>query len=177
MKNKILKTLIEEAKNICNIQEAQIKQIIQITEQLTKNNFIVVIFKDNRTSKCMSHTEFKFHPKKTVQEIKKKLFNSNDEMELLLLVRYSSGSMKMDHFRSKMKVIKGHGKWNRPLLERSSALGLQSNFDIIFRLKNKAENTLKSRLIIETETSAIGDQILTDEEYIEVRIIPHFSRV
>ena len=90
VKNKILKTLIEEAKNICNIQEAQIKQIIQITEQLTKNNFIVVIFKDNRTSKCMSHTEFKFHPKKTVQEIKKKLFNSNDEMELLLLVRYSS---------------------------------------------------------------------------------------
>ena len=87
VKNKILKILIEEAKNICNIQEAQIKQIIQITEQLTKNNFIVVIFKDNRSSKCMSHTEFKFHPKKTVQEIKKKLFNSNDEMELLLLVR------------------------------------------------------------------------------------------
>ena len=55
--------------------------------------------------------------------------------------------------------------------------GYLSSYDRIFRLKNKAENTLKSRLIIETETSAIGDQILTDEEYIEVRIIPHLNRV
>ena len=115
--------MIEEAKNICNIQEAQIKQIIQITEQLTKNNFIVVIFKDNRTSKCMSHTEFKFHPKKTVQEIKKKLFNSNDEMELLLLVRYSSGSTECDR-----PLLKGPSNFVRPFTLRVVYFGLVNQF-------------------------------------------------
>ena len=106
MKNQILEVLIREARNVCRIPDKQFKlfrvsilsevfrftfdpirtkinnlyeqQMIQITEQLTENCFTNIKF---------NHTTFRFHPNKTVDEIRQRLLSDNDQTELMLTVR------------------------------------------------------------------------------------------
>ena len=51
------------------------QQMIQITEQLTENCFTVINF---------NNIAFRFHPNKTIDEIRKRLQSDNDHTEIVL---------------------------------------------------------------------------------------------
>ena len=92
------------------------QQMIQITEQLTENCFTNIKF---------NHTTFRFHPNKTVDEIRQRLLSDNDQTELMLTVRREKLELIIDQPNCVLGDLNSEeGLEARSILKSSQAQGL-----------------------------------------------------
>ena len=140
--------LISNAKNICPINDEQNRHIIAITELLTEQNFIEIRY----SPKPGVDTVFKYHPHTNVRHIRRKLETTTNSDSAPTAVP------------------------PKPRTASNSSTGSNGNDSLVLLIRMKErDQSVISRLVIETEQSSLGDQILKSEEYIEAISISNSS--
>ena len=143
VKNAILRGLISNAKNICEINDEQNRHILAITELLTEQNFIEIRYSPRVGD---VDTVFKYHPHTNVRNIRRKLESS------------TSADVATNAPKPKSRngsAASGYG---------TASLG--DSLVLLIKMRER-DSSVISRLVIESEFASLGDQILKSEEYIE----------
>ena len=164
VKNDILMAIIQNARNICEINDEQNRHILAITELLTEQNFIEV------NLYLRMKNSLKFGKDLSFKSISKVRFAPRGGVETTF--KYHPQT-KVKHIRRKLESTSNAPDAAAPVKRKDSVGTQNSTTDtliFLIRMREK-DQAIISRLVNEDDKAVLGTQFLKSEEFIEAVLV------